>query len=407
MLRAYKYGILPTDEQKYHLAKIFGCCRFVYNLGLETKIAVYTQTKKTVNCFDLINQVVDLKKDAEWLNECPSQALQMSLRNLDNAYTKFFKGAGFPKFKARRNKQSFSVPQGVKIDFDNWTVFLPKLKEVILCRDRKFKGEVKTVTVSKTPADSYYISVLVETGKSIPKKKPIKEKTTVGIDVGVKHFATLSDGQKIENPRYLKISLDRLAIENRKLKRRHKKGIKYQDQSSSYKKQRLVVAKLYEKIRNQRSDFLHKASTSIIKKYDTIVLENLNINGMSAKCKPKQDENGKYLPNGQSAKSGLNRSILDAGWGMFGDYLGYKAEWYGKNILKIGRFEPSSKICSVCGAINKELTLKDREWICKSCGTKHDRDKNASINIKNFGLRTQPLSANVRHLACALDKNPR
>ena len=167
----------------------------------------------------------------------------------------------------------------------------------------------------------------------------------------------------------------------------------------------MVIALLYEHIRNQRQDYLHKISKYLVDNYDTVCIEDLNVKGMSTSCKPKQDENGKYLHNGQSAKSGLNKAILDMGWSEFKSMLEYKCEWYGKNLSIIGRFEPSSKTCSKCGTINKDLTLKDREWVCKKCGSIHDRDVNAAKNIKNFGLRNQPSVTQSEwiHCACAVE----
>jgi putative transposase len=376
MLKAYKYRFYPTDEQKQQLACFFGSCRFVYNLGLETKIQAWISAKKNYTCIDLANQMKDLKDtEAAWLADCPSQTLQMSLRNLDNAYTKFFKGGGFPKFKNKYSKQSIQFPQGTKVDFKNETIFLPKLKQVNVLFHREFKGEIKTVTVSKTTTNKYFVSILVENQANIPSKKKVKEKTTVGIDVGVKTLAVLSDGTVFKNKKWLREAKKNLRVQQRSLDR--KKKVK----GKNYEKQRLVVARLYEHIKNQREDYLHKISTSIIKNYDTIVLEDLNIKGMMQNHK-------------------LAFAIGEIGWHKFNTMLEYKADWYGKNIIRIGRFEPSSKCCSSCGIINKELTLKDRVWTCK-CGETHDRDVNASKNIKNFGLRNKPSNANVRHLACA------
>jgi putative transposase len=376
MLRAYKYELNPTEDQRLALSKMMGCVRFVYNLALETKITAYSMGKN-LSCFDLINQLPDLKKDLEWLRECPSQPLQQTISNLDTAYTNFFKKrAGFPKFKSKKNKQSVRFPSNIKVDFDNYTVDIPKIRLVKFFKDRHFKGEIKQATISKTSTFRYYISVLVETGKPVIKPKPIKEKTAVGIDFGVKTFAVLSDGTVFTNNHFFKTAQRTLRIEQRKLSRRYKKGAK--EQSKSYQKQRLLVAKLHEKIANKRHDYLHKISTSIIKKYDTICLEDLNIAGM--------------LKNNK-----LSLAIAETSWSEFESMLKYKAEWYGKNILYIGRFEPSSKLCSNCGTINKELQLKDREWTCENCGTTHDRDSNAATNIKVMGLRTQPLSVNVRH----------
>lgn len=376
MLKAYKYRFYPTDEQKQKLTCFFGSCRFVYNLGLETKIQAWISAKKNYTCIDLANQMKDLKDtEATWLADCPSQTLQMSLRNLDNAYTKFFKGGGFPKFKNKYSKQSIQFPQGTKVDFKSSTIFLPKLKQVNVLFHREFKGEIKTVTVSKTTTGKYFVSILVENKVNIPAKKKVKEKTTVGIDVGIKTLAVLSDGTVFENQKWLREVKRNLRVQQRSLDR--KKKVK----GANYEKQRLVVARLHEHIKNQREDYLHKISTSIIKNYDTIVFEDLNIKGMMQNHK-------------------LAFAIGEIGWHKFNTMLEYKAEWYGKNIIRIGRFEPSSKCCSSCGTINKELTLKDRGWTCK-CGETHDRDVNASKNIKNFGLRNKPSNANVRHLACA------
>lgn len=375
MLKAFKYSLNPNAVQKEQLTNYFGCTRFVYNLGLETKISAYTQSKKPVSCFDLMNQMKELKdNEAFWLKECPSQTLQMSLRNLDNAYTNFFRGSGFPKFKSKHNKQSIQFPQGVSVNFDNNTIFIPKLKDVSIVLSRSFKGTIKTVTVSKTKTNKYFVSILVDTQDKVPNKLPILETTAVGIDMGIKTFATLSDGMSFENPKFLRNSLKRLRVEQRTLSRRYTKDSSFQ--TNNYYKQKLIVAKLYEYITNQREDYLHKISTLIIKKYDTICLEDLNIQGMMKNHK-------------------LSLAIGEVGWNSFETKLNYKAEWYGKNINYIGRFEPSSKICSSCGTINKELKLQHRNWCCNTCNTSHDRDVNAGINIKNFGLRTKPSHANA------------
>lgn len=378
MLKAYKYELLPTSEQVVHLNKIVGSCRFVYNLALETKINAYQSHKKVISCFDLMKQLTILKQDHDWLYEIPNHALQHSISHLDKAFTNFFKGrAGFPKFKKRNSKQTFHIPEGIKIDFDNWQVFIPKLKWVEFCKDRKFEGEIRQATISKTSTNRYFISILVQNGKELPKKKPIKESTAVGIDVGLKHFATLSNGAKVENPKFLFHSLKRLRIEQRTLQRRYKKGVKQDEQSTGYKKQKLVVAKLHEKIAFQRKDFLHKLSTDIVNSHDSICVENLNIKGMIKNRK-------------------LSRAISDVAWGEFIQQLKYKSDWYGKNLLQIGRFEPSSKMC-LCGKVNSELKLSDRKWTCVHCGAEHDRDILAANNIKTFGLRAKPLSANVKH----------
>lgn len=378
MLKTYKYSLLPTEDQKAVFAQWFGSCRFVYNLGLEAKIAAWTSLKKNVTCFDLNKQLTELKHtECLWLKECPAQSLESSLANLDSAYTAFFKGGGFPKFKKRSGRQSIQFRQNTVVK--DGKVRLSKMGWVDFVEHRPFgEGEVRTVIVSKVPTGKFFVSILIEDKKDLPEKRAIASETTVGIDMGLKTFATLSDGTQYANPRLLQASLKRLRLEQRKLSRRFKKGVKTVDQSKSWHKQKLVVAKIHEKIKNQREDFLHKVSTEIINRYDTVCLEDLNITGLM--------KNGK-----------LSKAIADVSWYQFGQFLKYKAEWYGKNIKVIGRFDPSSKICSTCGTINKELGLSDREWICGKCGAEHNRDQNAAINIKNFGLRTKASTVNVAH----------
>ena len=375
MLKAYKYRIMPNKAQQMLINKHIGSCRFVYNLALETKQTAYAGNKVNLDCFDLIKQLPDLKKECEWLKEINSQSLQQSITHLDNAFTKFFKGqADFPNFKKKSNRQSFNIPQSITVDDDK--LYIPKFKkgiEIIL--HRTFKGDIRQATISRTPTGKYFVSILVENNIALPNKVDIEINNTIGIDLGLKSFLITSRGEVFNNPRYLNNSLSRLKYVQTKYS-------KYKGKRTRYK-----LAILHETVANQRLNFLNKISTQLIKNHDTIAIENLNIKGMSTRCKPKQDENGKYLPNGQSPKSGLNKSINDVGWGMFVDMLKYKAEWYGKNIIQIGRFEPSSKTCNVCGTINKELELSDRVWTCDNCNTIHDRDINAAINIKNFALR--------------------
>lgn len=379
MLKSYRYELCPSADQKKAMDGMFGSVRFIYNLALETKIAAY---KKGVNisCFELINQLPDLKRECEWLYNSPSQSLCHAISHLEDAYTNFFKGRSkFPSFKSKKGKQSFHIQQGTKADWTKREVFLPKLKWLKMIVSRKFDGEIRNATVSKTKTGKYFVSILVQDGKDLPEKKPIQRETTIGIDVGLTHFATLSDGTKIDNPRFLQHSLKRLRIEKRTLQRRYKKGAP--EQSKGFLKQKLVVAKLYEKIANQRKDFLHKLTTAIVKQFDTIVLEDLNIKGMV------QNKN-------------LSRAISDVGWGEFERQIAYKCEWYGNNFLQIGRFEPSSKICSSCGKHKGDLKLSERSWTCV-CGITHDRDLNAALNIRNFGIGktygvgTHPMGAKV------------
>ena len=365
MLKSYKYRIYPNKEQQEQMLNIFGQVRFVYNLGLETKISAYSTHKKNIDCFDLVKQIKELKdNECPWLSDSPSQSLQMSLRNLDNSYTRFFKGSGFPKFKSKYGKQSFQLPQHVYLSDNNKQIYIPKLKWVDIIISREFKDDIKTVTISKTVTNKYFVSILVDNNKELPKKKPIKELTTVGLDLGIKDFCITSDGKKFENKDFFKSTMKKLRIEQRSLSRKIK-------DSNHYNEQKLRVSLLHEKVRNQREDYLHKITKYLVDNYDTICIEDLSVSNMVK-------------------NHNLSRSISDLGWSEFRQMLTYKSEWFGKNISVIGKFDPSSKLCSNCGTINKELKLSDRTWICSECNTEHDRDINAAINIKNFGLRNQP-----------------
>ena len=361
MLKAYKYRLNPNDEQKMLLDKHFGCTRFVYNLALETKQTAYAGNKKSLSYNDMSAQLTDLKKECNFLKEVNSQCLQMALRNLDNSFQNFFKGrASFPNFKKKANKQSFQLPQSVTVDFKNNCIDLPKFKEPIKAiLHRSFKGDVKTVTISKTTTNKYFVSVLVDNHIELP--KPIKSSNAVGIDVGIKTFAVCSDGTEYANPKHLRKAMVKLKWMQRQLSKKVKG-------SNRRKLWKFRVAKQHEKVSNQRKDFLHKATNEITNRFDLIILEDLNIKGMVKNHK-------------------LAGAISDCGWNMFETMLKYKSEWKGKKVEYIGRFEPSSKICSNCGVKNNALTLADREWTCDNCHTTHDRDRNAANNILSFGLR--------------------
>lgn len=365
MLKAYKYRLYPTKTQEALLAKHFGCARYIYNYGLERKIKFYSETKKSVSRFTIQEDLPKLKKAeaTKWLSEVSAQSLQASLLNLDMAFTRFFKEKkGFPKFKSKHdNRQSFQVPQNTKVDYDAKRVFLPKFKEGIKCRfDRQFRGKIKTSTVSRTPTGKYFISILVETADTIPNKAPIDENKAVGVDLGIKTFATLSDGTEIQNPKYLKKSLKKLKRLHRSLSRK-KKG------SNSRKKAVKLLARQYEKVADRRRDFLHKTSKYLIDHYDTICLETLSARNMM--------KNHRLAP-----------ALSDISIGTFNAYMDYKAEWYGKNIIRIGIFEPSSKMCS-CGHIHRGLKLSDRVWTCPACGSVNQRDLLAAQNIKKFAFK--------------------
>jgi putative transposase len=376
MLKSYKYRIYPTDDQIVKLSNIFGQVRFVYNLGLETKINAWKTHKKSISAFDLNNQIKDLKDHIDWI-DAPSQSLQMAMKNLDSAYNSFFKGGGFPKFKNKYSKQSFQLPQGVH--FKEGKVFIPKLKLVDIDIHREFSGTIKTSTISKSVTNKYYISILVDTHIPKPEKKPIKLSTSVGVDLGIKDFLITSDGKKFKNQDFLKSELNRLRIEQRSLTRKVKG-------SNHYNNQKLKVALIHEHIRNKREDYLHKVSRYLVDNYDTICIEDLATSNMMKNHK-------------------LSRAIGDMGWYKFKSMLEYKCDWYGKNLKVIGRFEPSSKTCNSCGSKNHDLKLSDREWVCKECGEIHDRDINAALNIRNFGLRNQPSVTQRKSLdyACGVE----
>lgn len=355
MVKTFKYRLMPTPTQQGSIDKHIGCCRFIYNLALETKQMAYAGNRINISGFDLMKQLPGLKTEYEWLKDVSAQSLQQSIIHLDTAFTRFFKGhAGFPKFKKKTNGGSFNAPQDVVVKENK--LFISRFREgVNIILHRKIKGEIRQATIKRTPTGKYFVSILCETGGAIKQKSAVQEKTSVGIDLGINNFLVSSDGKQVNNPRFLKKSLPRL-------KYFHSKYSKNKGKRTQYR-----LRRLYEIVANQRKDFLHKTSSELIKNHDTICIEDLNIEGMIKNHK-------------------LAQAITDVSWGEFVRQLEYKAEWYGKNIIRIGRFDPSSKTCSKCGSINKELTLKDREWTCV-CGEILDRDVNAAINIKNFAFR--------------------
>lgn len=364
ILKAYKYRIYPTFEQEIILSKHFGSTRWVYNYALDKKIKAYQANKKNISIFELQKDLPILKQseDTCWLKEVNSQSLQASMKNLESAFTGFLRNKmGFPKFKSKHNnKQSFSVPQKTIINFEASTISFPKFKNPIKCiYHRKFNGTQKTVTVSKATTGKYFVSILVEANEDMPKLKTIDENKAIGIDLGIKTFAVISNGEKFDNPKFLKLSI-------KKIKKLHSKVSKKVNGSNNRKKAINKLALLHEKVANQRNDFLHKLSAKLISEHDTLCLETLSAaNMMKNHC--------------------ISQSIGDASWSTFVRMLEYKAEWKGVNTIKISRFAPSSKMCP-CGAINKELKLSIREWTCNSCGEKHDRDLLAANNIKRFAF---------------------
>lgn len=389
MLRAYKYRIYPTDDQKVLLAKTFGCCRFVYNWALNLKIEVYKQEKKSIGNVELTNRMKsELKAAHEWLSEVNSQSLQSALRNLDTAYKNFFRdthAVGFPKFKSRKSKQSFLCPQHCSVDFGKGTISIPKAKDIPAVLHRKFKGTVKTVAVSMTPSGKYFAPVLVDTAIHELSASAIQGDTALGIDLGIKSLAVCSDGRTFDNPKSLQRSLDRLKMLQKRLSRKQKG-------SANRNKARSRVARLQEYIVNRRKDNLHKITHALThdSQVRTICMENLNVKGMQC-------------------NHHLAQAVGDASFGTFLILLEYKCRWYGVNLIKIDRFAPSSKTCGKCGYVYKRLKLSERSWTCPECGTHHDRDFNAACNIKEFGLKALPSErGDVKPVDCPLvDDRPR
>lgn len=389
MLRAYRYRIYPTDEQKALFAKTFGCCRFVYNWALSMKITAYKERKETLGNVYLTNLMKrELKTEHEWLTEVNSQSLQSALRNLDTAYTNFFrntKAVGFPCFKSRKDRQSFLCPQHCRVDFSKRTITIPKAKDIPAVLHRKLRGAVKTVTISMTPSGKYFASVLVDTDIQEMPKSVTSTSTSIGIDLGIKTLAVCSDGRTFDNPKNLRKSLNRLAMLQKRLSRRQKG-------SSNRNKARIKVARLQEHISNCRKDNLHKITCALThdSQVHTICMEDLNVKGMQR-------------------NHHLSQSVVDASFDMFLAMLEYKCKWYGVNLVKIGRFAPSSKTCGKCGYVYKELKLSERSWTCPVCGANHDRDLNAARNIKEFGLKALPTEhGKVKPVDCPrVDDRPR
>lgn len=373
MFKAYEYRLYPNKEQAIMLAKHFGCNRFIYNWGLNLRKELYETQGKSISKYELNKKIVELSKKEEysWLKEVLAQSLQQTIQNLDTAFIKFFKEkTGFPKFKSKKtHRHSYRIPQRVKIDFENHKVYLPKIKWVNIRVDREFMGKIKSATVKQVSSGKYFVSILVEEKSVNKKQKEINFDKAVGIDLGIKDFAILSDGTKIKNPRFLRNKEKRLKVLQKRLSRKQKGG-KNRD------KARIKIAIQHERISNERKDFLHKLTTKLIKEnqFDTFCLETLGIQNM--------------MKNHRLAKS-----ISEVSWYQFTTLLEYKAIKEGKNVIKIGRFEPSTKLCP-CGYKNEKLTLSDREWVCPKCGKHHDRDILAANNIKRFALS----EANIENL---------
>jgi putative transposase len=363
MNKAYNFRIYPSNEQKELFAQHFGSCRFVYNYFLRQRIDFYASNKgkekQGLTYYDTAKMLTELKNLPEyvWLKGVNSQSLQQSLRRLDVAYNNFFnKRTDFPKFKNKRNKQSFCVPQNFSIDTKTCMLSIPKFDPIKIILHREIEGTVKSVNISKTPSGKYFASILCEIEKTI---KPKKRGNQIGIDLGLKSFFVSSNGEKVDHPQYLRKSEKKLV----KLQRLHSRKVKG---SNGRNKSRIKVAHMHEKISNQRTDFLHKLSHRLVSENQAIFAEDLHVKGI--------------MVNRHLAKS-----VADSGWFEFVRQIKYKAEWNGVYFRQIDRFFPSSKRCNSCGWINESLSLKDREWTCQGCGQVVDRDFNAAQNILQFG----------------------
>ena len=369
--KAYKYRIYPTEEQQIFINKTFGCVRLVYNLMLNDRIRSYEEYKDDSKSLTYPTPA-KYKQAFVFLKEVDSLALANAQLNLDQAYKNFFrdKSVGFPKFKSKKNPvQSYTTNnQNGTIDIVGKYIKIPKLKSLIKIRlHREIKGIIKSATISRTASGKYYVSILCETGiTQLPKTH-----SNIGIDLGLKEMMTLSNGEKIANQKLSRKFERKLVREQRKLSKKQEVAKKEQrelKECKNYQKQKIKVAKIYEKMTNSRNDSLNKLSTEIIKNHDVICLENLNIKGLLQNHK-------------------LARSIADVSWSKLIQKLEYKAKWYGKEIIKIDRWHSSSQLCSACGENTGKKDLSIREWTCPFCHTTHDRDINAAKNILAEGLR--------------------
>jgi putative transposase len=366
---AYKYRVYPTKEQRRFLAQTFGCARYVWNWALEHRTNAYHDEGESLGFAAMCKRLTKLKKeeDKKWLKDPSSVVLQQSLRNQEQAFTNFFEGrAGYPSFKrkhgtqtARHTKAAFSY------DADTRTLSLAKMPGTLKVNwSRELRGEPTAVTISKDPAGWYHVSIEF--------KAPVQDKPTtgkaVGVDVGLESYITLSTGEKVGNPRFLEDAYRRLRKEQKALSRKEKG-------SNNWERQKRRVAKAYAKIADRRRDFLHKLSTRLVEEFDVITVETLAVKNMQRRAASAAPVKNRSLA----------KAISDAAWGEFVRQLEYKCEWYGKTLVKVDRWFPSTKRCSDCGHVGERKPLHVREWTCTECGCVHDRDVNAARNLSRVG----------------------
>lgn len=392
-LYSYKFRLYPTKQQEVLLNKHFGCGRFVYNHFLDKRIQEYKNNKKSISRRDNEKELPVLKTENPWLKEVGSQSLQYAVECLQTAYDNFFRKVkqknkgkkGFPKFKRRHDKQSFRVKQNIKIK-DKKLCFPKFLSGINFVQDREFSGEIKFATISKNKVGQYFVSITVQ--KEI---LPLKQSSEViAFDLNVKNIVD-SNGNKIQNPRPMKQYEQRLKLLSKGLSR-SEKG------SNGRKKANRKLAKLHLKITNKREDFLHKLTHRIINENQVICVENLSVESMLKKVNSDKREETRRQ------ESNRHKDIADCGFRSFVDKLTYKAKWYGRELIKVDRYFPSSQLCNNCGFQNKELKSTDREWFCYNCFENVDRDHNAALNVLEEGLRLRTVG--TTELAACPDIRP-
>lgn len=372
MKKTFKYCLLGNASTFGRATTWISLCRNLYNTALEQRIAIYRQNKGSISCFSQIKQLPELKMAFPEYKEVGSQVLQDVIERLDKAYIAFFRRVkngsgkvGFPRFKGRDRYDSFTLKQaGWKLDGKYLTI--GNIGQFKIRLSRPIEGDIKTVTIRRESTDKWYVCFSCD---NVPEKRLPESGEIVGLDVGIKSFLVDSVGNKVDNPQYFRQS-------ERLLRRRQRTLCRRVKGSQGRRKARVLVAKSHERVKNQRRDFLHKVANFYIKNYGTLVFEDLNIKGMVR-------------------NHNLAKSISDSGWGIFYGFCAYKAEGAGRQIIRIPRFEPSSKTCSSCGAINHELKLNDRAWVCLKCGVLHDRDYNAALNILRVGQTLQEVTYGV------------